>query len=974
MTEVARANDVISPAGRGIGLLTVQAFTLGLTIAWIVVPSSALFLDAFGSGLLPVTYIGAAALGAATTSLLARALRRRSLATIAMRVAATMAATLTASWVLLVRFEATWVSFGLVAFVPILIPVGFVFLIGQAGMLLDVRVIKAFYPRVIAGCALGFVVGGLAAPPLLSALGGAEHLLAAGACAAGAFLMLVAFTKRTFPAELSTIAHDDDGGERPTLRSLLANRYVVLIMSFQALSAIESQWLDYLVLDRAAQRYEDSVDLARFIGRFAAIAYGADILFLVAGAGYVMRRFGLRSGLPANPVVVLSLVVAIIGAAVVRGTGSTVVFMLIVATRVSDMVLSDGTTRTSVGAAYQVVPLRERLAAQATVEGLSVPLAIGFSGLVLIVVRSTVGTDGLMLPILTTLVLVAWVAVALAVYRGYRVNLLANLRHRTLDPSELTIDGVSTMAVLDRLLDSPDDRDVRLGLDTLTRAQHPDLASRLERLATGERVALRSDALERLVVADPARAAAAARNGLDHTDARVRAASLRTLALVGGSSDVPAVVARARDVDDGVRLAATVALSHVGDDVTRRGIAESILTLARSSVAERRIESGRMLGQCAAGPWIDRHLLHTLLADPDHEVVVAALSAVRWADDAELMVDVLGRLSNRRTAGAAVNTLVGCGSDVLALVDEGLDGRIRLGRQAQELLARVCRLIGGPHAVTVLRRHVGHRDRDVGLAVMEALAVLGALGSSDAPDAPDSSGSSGADEAFGAPCIGVALGGPVGVPSDGNASDELVETVIRADLEHATHVLRALRAFDAWPSAGPLRAALHDELVLLRRRVLAGLSLRYGSEGLSRVAFQLAQHSTKAHALAVEWLDVTMTGTERVAIALLDPGRPADEQLRALTRLFPVEPSSAPAMARDLVEDRDARWRRPWITACALLALSGVPDSEHDPPRVSGIDGSADHELTDELAIVVETLSGIRQRRTSSTPPVSVTE
>ena len=100
-------------------------------MAWITIGGSAIFLDAYGSGLLPVTYLGAAAAGAAATALLGRALRRGPLALVAMRLLAMMAITLSTAWVLLWKFDAKWVSFGLLVLVPILVPVGFVFVVGQ---------------------------------------------------------------------------------------------------------------------------------------------------------------------------------------------------------------------------------------------------------------------------------------------------------------------------------------------------------------------------------------------------------------------------------------------------------------------------------------------------------------------------------------------------------------------------------------------------------------------------------------------------------------------------------------------------------------------------------------------------------------------------------------------------------------------------------------------------------------------------
>ena len=69
----------------------------------------------------------------------------------------------------------------------------------------------------------------------------------------------------------------------------------------------------------------------------------------------------------------------------------------------------------------------------------------------------------------------AWVVVAVLLYREYRVNLLANLRGRTLDPADLTVEEESSLIAIDRLVESDDERDVRLGLDILTIAEHPEL-------------------------------------------------------------------------------------------------------------------------------------------------------------------------------------------------------------------------------------------------------------------------------------------------------------------------------------------------------------------------------------------------------------------------------------------------------------------------------------------------------------------
>ena len=760
----------IDSPSRRVLFLSSQAFALGLTTAWILIPASAIFLAAYGSDLLPVTYIGAAGAGAASSVLLASAFRRRPVASVAIPVLAALAMVLITAWIVLRYGDGDWVSFALLVFVPILVPVGFVFIVGQAGLLLDVRVLKARYARVVAGFALGFVVGGLGAPLLLTALSGTEDLLLAGALASGLFLGLVVGTRHRYPGELAAVEAGPVEVEHPTLRSLVRHRFVRLIVAFQMLSAVESQWLDFLVFDRAAHRYQASRELARFISQFSAIAYGADILFLVVVAGILLRRFGLRYGLTANAAGVLAVLVAIIGFGATLGSGATIVFVMIVAARVTDLTFSDGTSRTSLSAAYQAVPGRLRPVVQAAVEGLGVPVAIGVSGVVLLALQFVGAIDGMALPIMTAVVVVAWIVVAVLLYREYRVSLLASLRGRTLDPADLNIHDQSSLIVIDRLVESADERDVRLGLDILTIARHPELPARLQRLLVDERVIIRTDALERLMLLAPHLAADAARDGLGDPSPAVRAASIRVLGAAHRRVDLPAITAAIQDSAAEVKVAVAFAVSLMGDTEAQAAVTTEVRRLTQSDLADNRAVGASIVGASAPSA-VHRDLLAQLLADSDPSVVRAALEALRSPDDAELLSAARVHLPDRRTGAAAVNALARFGDAALTTVDEGL----RTGgtdRQVLESLVRLARTVGGPQAVELLRRAIDHHDREVGLAVMSALATLGAV-----PRPEDQ-----------------CAAGPRTAPT-------VEASVLNADLEHATYILRALTEFSDDPYA-----------------------------------------------------------------------------------------------------------------------------------------------------------------------------
>ena len=114
------------------------------------------------------------------------------------------------------------------------------------------------------------------------------------------------------------------------------------------------------------------------------------------------------------------------------GAASFGLFALAGGLRIADIAATDGTTRTSINAAYQVVRAEDRLAVQAVVEGIGVPVAIGATGVLLLVLDALdLGTGAV---IVFGLVLgVIWTVVALRVYRSYTGSLADEMRRRTLD-------------------------------------------------------------------------------------------------------------------------------------------------------------------------------------------------------------------------------------------------------------------------------------------------------------------------------------------------------------------------------------------------------------------------------------------------------------------------------------------------------------------------------------------------------------
>jgi hypothetical protein len=719
-----------------VGLLTAQALAFGVTLALLLVPANSLFLDAYGSQWLPVTYIATAVLGSTAAAFIARAARRTRLIRVAAVSLGALAAVFAASWAILVA-GGDWVSGVLLVMFPIAIQIGFVFIGGQAGRLLDVRQMKELFPRVVSGFAVGFLVGGVIEIPLLALLGSTENLFLATTAAQLTFLGLLLVTERRFPEVTVAQATGAPAAPRPPLRTLFSG-LLALLLAYQLLSAMGSQVVDFLLFDRAGARYAGE-DLTRFLSTYTALLNLVDVVFLAVLAGPLMRRFGLRLGLTLNPATVAGVLGVMALVAVGSGIASFGVFALAGIVRIVDLTTTDGTTRTSINAAYQVVQPEERLAVQAVVEGVGVPIAIGATGVLLLVLDAlnlgvgAVIAFGLLLSVL-------WTAVAVGVYGSYGHALGDAMRRPRLMPSDDLDDAPAVHA----LLRSDDARDVRLGLDLLAGFASPASEAELRRVAEGADAEVRVRALVQLAALGDGRAAGVARSlarDLAASSVAVdRRAAAAILAERGFAADRAPLVRLLGDPDQSVRLAAldAVAASDAAEPETVRRVVEAagaartagraaaaIARLGGAAVpplaaalanadARRRLSLVRAGATAAADYGIE--VVAPALGDPDRSVVLAALDALDAAG-------VHGRV--------APDVLDHVFADAAALASHAFWARSTLGKQDGPLIRALDDEIDLARRLIIAVLALRHGDRvraavrvvDHGAGSRRALAV-----------------------------------------------------------------------------------------------------------------------------------------------------------------------------------------------------------------------------------------------------------
>ena len=482
-------------SGRAVRLLAAQAFVFGLSESLLVIAANSIFLAAYGSRWLPVTFVAIALFGTLVATWIARVVRHRPLPRVAILVESVVGVLLFAAWSVLTASSGVWVSAPLLVLFPILLQAGFVFIGGQAGRLLDVQQIKSQFPRIVSGFAIGFLAGGVVAIPLLTLPGGTNGLLLIGAVAQLAFVLLLAATATRFVEQLGRVESAPHGAPRPPLHQLLSSRFVVLLMSYQVLSAAGTYMAEYILFDRAAARFGSADSLAQFLSRFTIALNAVSLVFLALFAGPLLRRFGLRLGIVANPAVVMLLAAAMLVSATRAGAGSLVLFALVASARIADIALTDGVTRASLNTTFQVLRVEDRLAIQSMVEGAGLPLAIGVTGVALFALR-TAGASVAVIIGVTAAVCVAWTVAAILLYRDYARALVQALRHRLLRDAPIDAEHAATAEFLHDLLASDDGRGVRLALDLLpTRAEDSGEHAELALLADDPRPDVRLRAL-----------------------------------------------------------------------------------------------------------------------------------------------------------------------------------------------------------------------------------------------------------------------------------------------------------------------------------------------------------------------------------------------------------------------------------------------------------------------------------------------
>jgi ATP:ADP antiporter, AAA family len=867
--------------GQLFGELLLANMLIGVARNFCWTAGNALFLERFGSAAQPYLFLLSSVMLPALAALYLRLERRLSFRALTTSGFLALFAYLVATRLLLMSTTAGWVtylagmSFDVVFF---LTNMGFWAL---AGTLCDVRQAKRLFSLIGSGEWMVMVAGGFATPWIVSKIGTANMFWLAAAGMGGALIVVLKTLNRVGSEDHSVAEPTEAEPQAKPTGSLLMNPFVFFMLLNNALSVVGQNFLDIALYGLLEKRYTDVDQLAGFLGLFWGWIGVVILLSRSFLTNWLLSRYGVKIGLLALPVFVLTGVVsfAVLGSAI--GAYSSICFWILAMSRFFDACLRNDLDASAGLLLYQPLPPAQKSLAQATNDGVFVPVATGIAGGVLLLMKNVLGFGPLEIAYTIPAVVIPWILTGFSVTRRYPAMVAAAIAGHRFDAATVSLADNTTIDILKTKLHSAYATEVLYALALLGDADSELPRPELTRLLEHPEAQVRREAL-RVFARRQMRDMVPAIRERVRTDVspQVRGEALQTLAQLEEVDALDELTPFLKDTDPELRTAAIVgAMKHGGLD----GIvlaAQQFTAMCNSRQPFERRLAARVLGEVGIQSFY--RPLVPLLHDERLEVRNEAVIAAGKLKNPRLWPEVLAALDSPVLQSAAVFALVSGGQLVQPLLEVAFEQRSQ-DPEFQVRVLRVFQQIRGKEVLAFLERQLNVTHPTVFSRVLRALSSCH---------------------------YRVA---PAAVPR--------IAEKIRAESQHTAWLLAVQASLPDDEALALLINAFEDLRHQDLDRVYLLLSFIYNSQAMFDSRDNLEHQSAERRAYAIEIVDSTVDRDLRpFVLPLLDDLPPADrlQRLKSSAGISAVEKTAIEYVV-DIIRDADFRVSD-WTRACAIFA------------------------------------------------------
>ena len=348
--------------------------------------------------------------------------------------------------------DSKWLAFGLFVMMGPLNIVAMVGFWGTVSRIFDLRQGKRIFGIIDGGQVIGVILSSWAVPFLVANGFKTQNLLYISAVSIFISFAIQVFISSLFPDQLKAKVTKEQ--KESSFIDTIKIPYVRTMAIFVVLSMLVAFFVHYLFLAVAKTRFDNSDELAKFLGGLMGTLTFVSIIIKTFVYGTLMKNYGLKVTLLVSPAIMalLTLGAALVGSIFgysLESASFTFFFLLISLSKLFQQALKGSVESPSLKMIYQSLDPSIRYDVQARVDGTVNEMAALFSG-ILLTIFSLISFFTLIHYTYVLFIIIAlWATITVYLYKGYRKTLQLTLLRtvRRDSKSRRTIENLPELSI-----------------------------------------------------------------------------------------------------------------------------------------------------------------------------------------------------------------------------------------------------------------------------------------------------------------------------------------------------------------------------------------------------------------------------------------------------------------------------------------------------------------------------------------------
>jgi len=462
--------------------------------------------------------------------------------------------------------------------------------------------------------------------------------------------------------------------------------------------------VDYQFMITVRESFGDENTLAAFFGSFYIYTGVAAFVLQFFLTGRLLQRYGILFALLFLPGILLLMSVGML-----LTTAPKWVLSVATGAKGSDNVIRYSINNITFQLLYLPVPAEFRSRAKALIDGIIKPLAIGLSGLLILVLVMFISPQRLSIIVIS--MIVVWVLLIVRARNQYMLSLADTIRKKKLDlyGSTLPVDD-STVKALEMVLQEGNERDAYNALELLSVVSDKNWDPLVSKLLYSKSTGLRKRAIEYLGRKGNTEYEKELSTFFDDPDPEVRAAAFDAYCMIQEERGMMNIYPFMQDSDPQIKSTVVACMIQYGGIDGILMAADELKTMLESTDWQMRLAGVNVLKKIKVKQFYQP--LEKLIHDENIRVQVEAIQAAGETKSPFLLSALVNKLAQQKTSRAAILALSGYGEDILEFLTTILED-IGQKPDVRMHIPKIIRTIGTQQSLDVLMKNVDIKNDQI---------------------------------------------------------------------------------------------------------------------------------------------------------------------------------------------------------------------------------------------------------------------